>query len=152
MAEVFVDTSAWYPLVVADHPDHAQVKEATEAVIHAGARLVTSNLVVAETQVLLLHRTNRHVALLFVQTVVLPPMLVLDSSADLERIAVDAWLARFADQTLSLADAVSFVMMQQRGITQALTLDTHFATAGFHMLPATAVARRTRGKRQAVSR
>jgi predicted nucleic acid-binding protein len=34
-----------------------------------------------------------------------------------------------------LADAVSFAVMTDRGIADALTLDHHFAVAGFSMVP-----------------
>lgn len=146
-----MDTSAWYPLIVADHADHLRVKAATEEALHAGARLVTSNLVIAETQVLLLYRAGRPAATTFIQTVYLPPMIVLDSSADIERRAIDDWIARYEDQAFSLADAVSFVMMQRRGILQALTLDRHFAAAGFRMLPGVLHPAR-KSRRQAVSR
>ena len=148
VAEVFVDTSAWYPLVVGDHPDHARVKQATEDVLRAGVRLVTSSLVVAESHALLLHRTGRPTALTFVQTVRLPPMFVVDSDDALERRAVDEWLVRYSDQSFSLADAVSFTIMKQRGVQQALTLDVHFATAGFRMLPATPLPASTRSVRK----
>jgi len=35
------------------------------------------------------------------------------------------------DKTWSLCDAASFLLMQQRGITEALTTDHHFEQAGF---------------------
>jgi len=35
------------------------------------------------------------------------------------------------DKTYSLCDAVSFVLMQKRGITEALTTDRHFEQEGF---------------------
>jgi uncharacterized protein len=144
VAEVFVDTSAWYPLVVGDHADHTRVKAAVEDLLRAGARMVTSNLVVAETQALLLHRTGRDAALKFAQTVAQPPILVVPSSADVEQRAVADWLVRFADQSFSLADAVSFAIMKSRGINQALSLDVHFSSAGFSMLPTPSTPARKR--------
>lgn len=35
------------------------------------------------------------------------------------------------DKTYSLCDAVSFVLMNERGITEALTTDRHFEQEGF---------------------
>jgi predicted nucleic acid-binding protein len=35
------------------------------------------------------------------------------------------------DKTYSLCDAVSFLLMRQRGITDALTTDRHFEREGF---------------------
>jgi predicted nucleic acid-binding protein len=75
-----------------------------------------------------------------------PAMRFLDSvrqSSRLARIYSDAALEaeaekilrRYSDQDFSLADAVSFAVMQQRGITEAFTFDSHFATAGFVVAP-----------------
>ena len=144
MAEIFVDTSAWYPLVVADHPDHAAVAAVVEDALRAGTRLVTTNLVVAETHALLLHRTNREHALAFVRAVSEPSTTVVPSTTDLEHVAVQDWLARYADQAFSLADAVTFAVMKSRGIQRALTLDQHFVIAGFEAVPTSAGKRRRR--------
>jgi uncharacterized protein len=35
------------------------------------------------------------------------------------------------DKSYSLCDAVSFVLMHQRGLVEALTTDRHFEQAGF---------------------
>ncbi len=135
MAEVFVDTSAWYPVVVANHPDHAAVAGAVQEALTAGTRLVTTNLVVAETHALLLHRTGREHALAFVRAVTEPSTVVVPSSSELEHVAVKDWLASYDDQNFSLADAVSFAVMKRRGITRAIALDAHFAAAGFESAP-----------------
>jgi len=130
-AEFFVDTSGWYPLVVAKHPDHARISAALRALIRNHRRLVTTNLVVAETHALLLRRVGRATALTFIQTVAEPPNVVVRSTRELEAAAERDWLARYHDQDISLADAVSFAVMTERGIRDALTLDHHFAVAGF---------------------
>lgn len=38
------------------------------------------------------------------------------------------------DKTWGLVDCISFVVMQERGITDALTADRHFQQAGFRAL------------------
>jgi predicted nucleic acid-binding protein len=135
-AEFFVDTSAWYPLVVATHPDHMRLAAALRAAIGARHRLVTTNLVVAETHALLLRRVGRSTALTFVRTVDDSPNVVVRSTRDLERVAERDWLARYADQDFSFTDAVSFAVMAERRVRDALSLDHHFAVAGFRILAA----------------
>ncbi|HEY5416338.1 MAG TPA: PIN domain-containing protein [Gemmatimonadaceae bacterium] len=130
-AEFFVDTSAWYPLIVARHPDHARLGSALRALIRNHRRLVTTNLVVAETHTLLLRRVGRTTALTFLQTVGESPNVVVRSSRELEAAAERDWLTRYDDQDFSFADAVSFAVMTERGIRDALTLDHHFVVAGF---------------------
>ncbi|MGQ0642761.1 MAG: type II toxin-antitoxin system VapC family toxin [Gemmatimonadaceae bacterium] len=148
VAELFVDTSAWYPAIVASHPAHADVAAALHNAVRAGARLVTTNLLLAETHALLLQRAGRQVALMFARTVVEPPTVLVWSTAELERRALEDWIARYYDQDFSFADAVSFAVMKSRGISHALTLDRHFATAGFHPVPVLGKLRTSRrGKR-----
>jgi predicted nucleic acid-binding protein len=134
-AEFFVDTSAWYPLLVATHPDHAALATALRALIRGRRRLVTTNLVVAETHALLLRRVGRPSALTFVQTVDEAPNLVVHSTRELEQAAERNWLARYADQDFSFTDAVSFAVMADRRIRDALALDRHFAVAGYSIGP-----------------
>lgn len=133
-AELFVDTSAWYPIVVRAHPDHAALAQALRKAVKGGRRLVTSNLIVAETHALLLRRVGGPVALTFVQNVPQPPNAIVPSDAGIEAHAVHDWLERFTDQDLSFTDAVSFAIMAERDIEDALTLDHRFAAAGFRMI------------------
>ncbi len=130
-AEFFVDTSAWYPLLVSAHPDHDRIATSLRALISRKQRLVTTNLVVAETHALLLRRVGHSAALAFVQGVDDSRNLVVRSSLDLELNARRDWLERYHDQDFSLTDAVSFAVMRERGIDQALALDQHFVVAGF---------------------
>ncbi len=135
-AELFVDTSAWYPIAVPSHPDHEILADALAAEIRRGCRIVTTNLIVAETYALLLSRTRRQAALAFLRAVRHSPNEVVSATPDLEDRAITHWLERYEDQDISLADAVSFEVMTGRGIREVLTLDHHFSGAGFVMVPA----------------
>ena len=121
------------PLVTA-HADHQRIAAGLRALIGQRQRLVTTNLVVAETHALVLRRAGHTAALAFVRGVEDPPNLVVRSSAELEMQARHDWLERYVDQALSLTDAVSFAVMREREIEYALTLDRHFVVAGFHSL------------------
>jgi predicted nucleic acid-binding protein len=61
-AAFFVDTSAWYPLTVARHPDHTRLGSTLRALTRNHRRVVTTNRVVAETQALLIRRVGRAAA------------------------------------------------------------------------------------------
>jgi len=133
--ELFVDTSAWYVLALSSAPQHRTVSETLRHRIQRGARIVTTNLIVAETHALLLRRTSRKVALTFVREVRRAPNIVITSSAEYEESAVTEWLEKFDDQFFSFTDAVSFAVMSDRGVREALALDHHFAVAGFVVIP-----------------
>jgi predicted nucleic acid-binding protein len=134
-AELFLDASAWFPLMARGHADHQRVAATLRQRRRAGARVLTTNLVVAETHALLLRRVHRAAALAFLRQAGLAEDLVLWSTRELEERAREDWLERFADQDFSLTDAVSFAIMAERGVREALTLDRHFAAAGFVMVP-----------------
>ena len=136
MNRLFVDTSAWYPVADAGHPDHGSVAGELKTRILQGARIVTTNLVVAETHVLLLRRAGRRPAMAFLEAVHQAPNQVEYATPDRVKTAITRWLDPFADQPFSLADAVSFAVMHELEIRDALTLDRHFAAAGFVMCPA----------------
>ena len=55
---------------------------------------------------------------------------IVESSADLFRRGLELYADR-PDQDWSLTDCISFVVMDDRGLTEALTADHHFEQAGF---------------------
>ena len=99
---------------------------------HAAPTLLTRNYVVAEFVVLCQIRgLNRGPVLSFVNDLL--------SNASVEVVWVDSvlnnaamtLLANRPDKTYSLCDAVSFILLRQRGFTEALTTDRHFEQEGF---------------------
>lgn len=143
-AEFFVDTSAWYPLLVEAHPDHRRVAAELRSRIAGRRRLVTTNLVVTETHAVVIRRAGARAALAFVSTVAQAPNLIVRSTEEPEQAAVSNWLEPYRDQGFSFADAVSFAVMAERGIEEALTLGPHFAIAGFSAAGAEVTPRRKR--------
>ena len=133
--ELFVDTSAWIPLLLKRHADHSRVRTVLLKAVRVGGRAVTTNLVLAETFTFLRYRGHFEVALQFIRAVRKPPNIVVTSTEELEQRAAMDWLQRFEDQDFSFTDSVSFAVMQDRGITRALTLDHHFLAAGFEVVP-----------------
>ncbi len=136
MNTAFLDTSGWFAALSPKETKHRPAQAAYREWIQEGWRLVTTNLVVAEMQILLTRFRGTDEGLRFIDSLYQDPShQVVFVDRDLERAAVDRWLRRFRDQRLSLADAVSFEVMRGRQIRRALALDEHFAVAGFELAP-----------------
>jgi len=63
----------------------------------------------------------------------MPDTIIVPASGELFRAGMDLFERR-ADKDWSVTDCISFVVMQQRGISEALTADHHFEQAGFKAL------------------
>jgi uncharacterized protein len=62
-----------------------------------------------------------------------PDVEVIPPSPDLFQRGLQRYVQR-PDKDWSLTDCISFVVMEERGVTQALTSDRHFEQAGFATL------------------
>jgi predicted nucleic acid-binding protein len=131
-----VDTGAWVALADQDDQYHARAAAAYPSLLRDHRRLVTTNLVVAETYIILRLALGHAPAMAFLGN--------LKASARIERVyatpdleaEAEAILNRYRDQDFSLTDAVSFALMRRRDLATAFAFDRHFATAGFVCLPA----------------
>ena len=130
---VFVDTSAFYALLVGTDAGHAQITEVFRATAERGRRLVTTNYVLVETAALLQHRIGL-APVRDLEQHILPLVTVHWVSAELHRRGMDR-LLRMDKRHVSLVDAISFVAMDADGLTDVLALDPDFETEGFRLLP-----------------
>jgi predicted nucleic acid-binding protein len=128
---MFLDTSGLLCLHHKPEPFHDQART-----LYKQARIrLTHSYVLAEFVALAtIRRLPRLPALTYINDLLENP--------DIETIWVDETLHRAAmtfllarqDKTYSLCDAVSFVLMQRRNITEGLTTDHHFEQEGFRRL------------------
>jgi predicted nucleic acid-binding protein len=132
----FLDTSGWFAALSSRESKHRAALASYRQWIDAGAELVTTNLVLAEMQILVMRARGPDEGLRFLDSVYQDPTHhVVFATRELERAAVEHWLRRYRDKRLSLADAVSFEVMRSRRIRQVLALDEHFELAGFELVP-----------------
>ncbi len=128
---MLMDTSGW--LCLNDRRDY---RHAEAAHFYQGARVrSTTNYILAE-YVALTHSRGlpRQNALEFSEVVLTDPdVQVVWVDADLHRQAVGL-LQNRQDKSYSLCDAVSFILMRERQISEALTTDRHFEQEGFTRL------------------
>jgi uncharacterized protein len=133
---LFLDTSGWLAVLSGREASHERARAAYSEQVLGGGALVTTALILAEMQVLLLKLSGPAAALRFLDAVAADHTHeVIDVDRDLRLAAVERWLRRFADQEFSLTDAVSFEVMRRRRLRRALALDRHFAVAGFELVP-----------------
>ena len=126
--ELFLDTSGLFCIF-----DRADSRHQTASIFfRQSKKLLTTNYVLAEFLPLVTSRKlNRAGSLFFLRDLILLPRLQL--------VWIDVTLHERAmklienrlDKNYSICDAVSFVVMRTRKITEALTTDHHFEQEGF---------------------
>jgi len=130
--EIFADTSGWGNLADPDEPFHNRAKHLVRLARAKGVRLVTTKYVLAELVSLLLSFRLLHDSIVnFINGIFASPQVEI-VWVD-QALRNEAWelFQRRPDKTWSLVDCASFVVMQRRGIKEALTSDVHFEQAGF---------------------
>jgi uncharacterized protein len=128
---MLLDTSGLFCLL---HRDELQNAEAVELYTKASSRLTHTYVLAEFVPLAHVRGLPREAALEFSQR-------ALDDNK-IEVVWVDENLHRRAlellenrkDKTYSLCDAVSFILMRERGISEALTTDKHFVQEGFMRL------------------
>jgi predicted nucleic acid-binding protein len=132
---VLVDTGAWYAL--ADQSDrHNRAAVATyRQIFKEFQKLVVTNLIVAESYVLIRRGLGHKAGIDFLKNLGASPRIIrVFSDIDIEGQA-EGLLDRYRDHDLSYTDAVSFSCMKRLQIKRVFTFDRHFVTAGFEVLP-----------------
>jgi predicted nucleic acid-binding protein len=133
MAALFVDSSGWGNLVDPGEPFHGLATSIYAQSRRQPQRLVTTNYVVTELISLMASplRITRNQIVGFVTGLKTSPFIeVVHVDPTLDEEAWQLFQAR-QDKDWDLVDCVSFVLMQKRGITEAITADHHFEQAGF---------------------
>jgi predicted nucleic acid-binding protein len=98
--------------------------------------LWTTELVLAELHALALARSGPAAALASARKVTSSGRIAVVSIDERLREEALALLEARPGRDLSLADAVSLVVMREEGLGQAFTLDRDFAAEGHAMIPA----------------
>lgn len=135
LEDIFVDSSAWIALADKDDSHHKEAAAAYPSILRNFKNLVTSNLVIAETYVVLLNEMGHKEATEFLGLVKASPRILKTYSNESVEADAERVLAKYFDQSFSFTDAVSFAIMKQQNIKKAFSFDKHFIIAGFDNLP-----------------
>ena len=134
MPEVFADTGYWIALLNRRDSLHTRARELSND--YADATIVTTEMVLTE---LLNHvsRAGDQARLLASEAVATwrsaPNIDVVPQTTAQFQAALDRYRNR-PDQSWSLVDCASFIIMETRQIQEALAFDQHFEQAGFTAL------------------
>lgn len=128
---LFLDTGGIYALMVEDSAGHAQAKEIMAHAARMRRPLITTDYVIQETATLLIARRQRRLVEPFFKRTEASISLTTywitpERFADARQL-----MAQYHDQPFSFTDCVSFVLMRELELTEALATDSHFRTAGF---------------------
>ncbi len=124
--EAYLDTSAFIAFLDKSDSYHAIAKR----LFSEPPPLVTSTLVIAEGHGWFLRRYDRHRATEFLAFIETLPSLTTQAFDQTELSKVRKMLARFSDQTLTLADAHGLVIMQDRRNVICWSTDRHLGLTG----------------------
>ena len=132
---VFVDTSAWAALADEDDRQHKDAASIFPSLLRTSKGLITSNLVIAESYILILKNLGHKSAVDFLNNINgSPRILKMYSSSEIEMEAEEL-LKKYADQDFSYTDAVSFAIMKREKINKVFSFDKHFQTMGYLKVP-----------------
>ena len=132
---IFVDTGAWFALTDKSDQYHNRAVEIYPKLLNSYRHLTTTNLVIAESYILIRRTLGHRPGIVFLENLGASPRVIkIYSDSILEKAAEDT-LKKYQDQDFSYTDAVSFAVMKQYGIEQAFSFDVHFVIAGFTLIP-----------------
>ncbi len=131
---VFLDTAYAIALASATDKFHLQALALAEELEAHGTRLLTTLAVLLEIGNALSEVQYRHAAIQLLSSLETDPSVeIIPLSDQLFERALKLCSDR-PDKEWGLTDCISFVVMQARSITDALTTDEHFQQAGFRAL------------------
>ncbi len=132
--DVFLDAAYAIALSVPKDNYHKRAVLLADQLEASKTRLVTTRAVMLEIGNALSKQRYRHAAVELLHSLEADPnVTIVPLSEDLYARAFHLYRER-PDKEWGLTDCISFIAMQSRKITEALTTDEHFQQAGFRAL------------------
>ncbi|MFO7586170.1 MAG: PIN domain-containing protein [Anaerolineales bacterium] len=130
--EIFLDSAFIIALASKTDAFHEKALQISETL--DGKILVTTRAILLEIGNALSKRSFRKACPALLDSLEMDDNVVIVSLSDELFTRGVALYAKRTDKEWGLIDCISFVVMQERGISQALTTDIHFQQAGFETL------------------
>jgi predicted nucleic acid-binding protein len=134
VTEFFLDTSFAIALSSAADQNHLRAVRLANQIETNKTRLVTTHAILLEIGNALSKQRYRSAAIQLLESLETDPSVeIVLFTSSLYKLAFNLFKQR-EDKEWGLVDCTSFVVMQNRGIIEALTADIHFQQAGFRAL------------------
>jgi predicted nucleic acid-binding protein len=128
---IFVDTSAWVALYVAQDDRHPEAAAFWERLRRHGAPLLSTFDIFGETLTVIRSRASLEQALDFGEAFLSSRILVREEVGP--EVRSQAWelLKQYRDKPLSFTDCTSFAVLRRRGLRHVFSFDDDFRRLGF---------------------
>jgi predicted nucleic acid-binding protein len=126
---VFADTGYWVALLNPQEQLHEKAQQASTAL--GKFRILTTEMVLDELLAALSRAPLRPLAVRGVEAIRSNPNVEVVPQTSLQFLSAFGHYRSMVDKEWSLTDCASFVLMRERGLTEALAHDHHFEQAGF---------------------
>jgi uncharacterized protein len=129
--ELFVDTSGFFASVVRRDPKHAVARKILRRAAGEKRRLVTTDYVLDETATLLKARGEARLVEPLFDRVFQSSACRVEWTDESRFSLVATYFNKHRDQAWSFTDCLSFRVMRDLRLQEAVTTDEHFEQAGF---------------------
>ena len=132
--KIFIDSAYAIALSAVTDQYHQKAEMLAKQIETSGNALITTRAVVLEIGTALAKLRYRNAAIELLDSLEEDPNVeIIPLSEELYDRAMEFYRHR-PDKEWGITDCISFVVMQDYGLTQALTTDEHFKQAGFRAL------------------
>ncbi len=128
---LFLDTGGFFSIFATDCPHHDKAIEFMQNAARARRPTVTTDYVIQETATLFVARRKPRLVPVFFESIEQSFSLDIHWMTPEDFSTAQSFMLKHNEQPFSFTDCVSFVLMRELGLAEALATDTHFLTAGF---------------------
>jgi uncharacterized protein len=127
---LFVDSSAFFAIAIRADTNYSAAQSVLERVARDRVRFITTTYLVVEAHALFVAKAGREAGVRFLRGLEGGAVDVVRPTAEDEARAREI-IYGYTDKSFSLADAISFAVMQRLGIGTAFSFDSDFRQFGF---------------------
>ena len=133
-SEIFLDAAYAIALSVPKDMYHSKAVSLAEELESSKIRLITSHAIMLEIGNALAKNKYRYAGVQLLKAIEDDPNITIVSISESLYSESFRLYSERADKEWGLTDCISFIIMRNRKITEALTTDEHFRQAGFRAL------------------